>query len=160
MASYLYRDKIRVRTNGLLVKDNAVLLVQLHSPVTDELIWTPPGGGLEFGETLEACLKREFREETGLDVEVHELTFINELVEPPFHAIEFYFIVSHSGGTLKLGIDPEQHVNEQFLQDVQWVKFDKINRINLAPPRLEDVLTGEQNGIQSSVLYTSFHRDF
>lgn len=158
MASHLYRNKIRIRANGLLVKDDAVLLVQIHSPVTDELIWTPPGGGLEFGESLEACLKREFLEETGLEVEVHELRYLNELIEPPFHAVEFYFRVSKSGGTLKLGADPEQHAAEQFLKDVQWIGFDKIKQINLAPAGLKDILTGKPGHVQGSVLHASFHK--
>lgn len=156
MTTYLYRDKIRIRVNGLLVKDNTILLVQIHSPVADRLIWTPPGGGLEFGETLDACLKREFREETGLVVDVHELRFINELIEPPFHAVEFYFRVSQCGGALKLGTDPEQHTDEQFLKDVQWVSFDKIKQIELVPAGLTKILTEESGNAGASIFYSSF----
>lgn len=36
--------------------------------------WEPPGGILELNETIEDGLKREVREETGLDVEIDRLT--------------------------------------------------------------------------------------
>jgi len=36
----------------------------------DRREWELPGGRMEGGETPETCLKREFREETGLDVAV------------------------------------------------------------------------------------------
>ena len=66
-----FRNKLRVRVCGLLVQADAVLLAQVHSPVTENLVWTPPGGGLQFGEQMDDCLKREFAEETNVDIAVH-----------------------------------------------------------------------------------------
>ena len=48
------------------------LLVQRR----DNQHWEPPGGVLELGETIEDGLRRETREETGLDIEPDQLTGI------------------------------------------------------------------------------------
>lgn len=58
-----------VRVYGILIDSNKRVLV------TDEFIrgnyFTKfPGGGLEFGEGTRDCLKREFKEEANLDVEI------------------------------------------------------------------------------------------
>ena len=60
-----------IRVYGILLNEQKQVLV------SDEFIrgnyYTKfPGGGLEFGEGLRDCLKREFKEEMGLDVETQD----------------------------------------------------------------------------------------
>lgn len=50
--------------------DGRVLVIQRR----DNGKWEPPGGVLELEETIEEGLRREVREETGIDVEVERLT--------------------------------------------------------------------------------------
>src|ERR1700736_3782307 len=52
----------------LLTPDVEVLLIRLRSPATGEFFWVTPGGGLEAGETPEQGLRRELREELGLEL--------------------------------------------------------------------------------------------
>jgi mutator protein MutT len=54
---------------AVIVQDGKVLLVKRkHEPLAGQ--WSLPGGAVETGETLEACLVREMREETGLEIAV------------------------------------------------------------------------------------------
>lgn len=73
--------RFTVRVYGLLLDERKRILV------SDEFIrgsyFTKfPGGGLEFGEGTRDCLRREFKEETGLDI----------LVGEHFYTTDFYQI--------------------------------------------------------------------
>lgn len=60
-----------VSVSGVIVDDDGrALLIQRR----DNQRWEPPGGVLELGESIYDGLRREVREETGLDVEPVALT--------------------------------------------------------------------------------------
>lgn len=51
----------------ILDRDLRILLVRFDFP--ERVVWACPGGGLEPGETHEDAIRRELREEVGLDLE-------------------------------------------------------------------------------------------
>jgi len=118
-----YGNRLRVRACGLCVENEGLLLIK-HELKKGEDFWSPPGGGVQFGESVTECLIREFKEETGLIVKPKEFLFTTEFIAPPLHAIEFFFLVERTGGSLKAGSDPET-IN-QIIRDARFVSWSEL----------------------------------
>jgi 8-oxo-dGTP diphosphatase len=122
----IYGDKVRVRVCGLCRRDNELLLVKHLGLGEDGELWAPPGGGLDFGCSAEENLVREFMEETGLEVEVHNFLFVNEFLSNSLHAIELFFDVELKGGAFKTGSDPEMKDHGQIIKSVKFLSWEEI----------------------------------
>ena len=123
-AAEQFGGRIRVRSCGILIEGNSILLVNQKGLNDEPNWWSPPGGGVDYGETIEEALIREFREETGLKIEVGSLIETSEYIKAPFHAIELFYAVKQTGGELTIGRDPELDI--QIIQDVKLVTFNNI----------------------------------
>ena len=53
---------------AIISKDSNLLLTQRSPKLAFPNAWVMPGGHIEIGETLEECVIREVREETGIIV--------------------------------------------------------------------------------------------
>lgn len=69
-------DNINVRVYACVVKDKKVLT--LFEEYAGEPLMKFPGGGLEYGEGLTDCLKREFEEELNVNIEIVEHLYTQE----------------------------------------------------------------------------------
>lgn len=131
-----YGNQLRVRVCGICVQKGKILLVN-HSGMNESgEFWSPPGGGLQFGETIEDCLKREFLEETSTVISVGSFLKINEFVQPPLHAIELFYEVKILSSEIEIGFDPE--MEEQIIKDVKWLSFEEV--LNKAEGRFAKIL--------------------
>jgi 8-oxo-dGTP diphosphatase len=87
-----------VSVAGVVVDDRGrALLIQRR----DNHHWEPPGGILELDEAIDEGLRREVREETGLDVEPETLTGVYKNMKRGIVALVFRCTVT--GGEPSLG---------------------------------------------------------
>lgn len=124
----LYGNRLRLRVCGLYREGDRLLMVRHRGIGPTDTFWCPPGGGAQFGETVPNALVREFAEETGLVIEVGDMLFINEFMQPPLHAMELFFQVRAVGGSIQQGIDPEMGLDEQIIDDVRLMTFEEIKQ--------------------------------
>lgn len=124
----IYGNRVRIRVCGICRKEDRLLLIN-HVGLTDGAFWAPPGGGMEFGDSAPQNLVREFKEETGLEVEVGMFLFATEFIRPPLHAFELFFSVEVTGGTLKAGHDPEMPASSQLIREARFMSSEEIDAL-------------------------------
>lgn len=80
-------DYIGVGVGAIIVnKEGKLFLAKRGREVRNESgRWEFPGGGVEFGDTLENTLKREMKEEYGIDIKVGELLDVYDHIIPEEH---------------------------------------------------------------------------
>jgi 8-oxo-dGTP diphosphatase len=128
----IYANRVRVRVCGLCWKGEKLLMVN-HRGLTSGSFWSPPGGGIEFGETVQEALVREFLEETRVDILPEQFRFVCEYIQQPLHsgqasvhAIEVFFAVDYLKGEALKGSDPESDADNQIITDVKYMSMTEI----------------------------------
>lgn len=90
--------------------------------------WSLPGGALETGESLQAAVRREVREETGLEVEpqgvfeVFERIMADQAGATEYHYVLIDYICRVKGGVLAAGDD---------VCEVAWMRLGELEGLKI-----------------------------
>lgn len=112
------RDKFRTVVKGLITCKGEILIGKKEEseehPIGGE--WHILGGHLEHGEQPEEAMKREAKEETGLDVDVHQI--VDVMTWDSGESVKIIFHCEAKNKNAEAADD---------LQEVKWIKPENIN---------------------------------
>lgn len=113
-------DVPRVGVGVLIRRGDEVLLVRRHA-VHGAGTWSTPGGHLDFGESPEACARREAQEEVGVTIGgVRFRALTNDVMEAEGrHYITLWMEGEHVDG------DPSPLADYE-LSEVRWFRWSEL----------------------------------
>jgi len=124
-----------VGVGGVVIRDGRALLVRRgHEPLKGE--WSIPGGTVKLGETLEEGVRRELKEETGLDVEPVGVLEVFDRIMRDGRRIQYHFVIVDyacrwKGGKLRASSD---------VLDARWVRRKDLPQFRLTEKATSVVL--------------------
>ena len=124
MATQVDGTPVGLRCSAIVIRNNEVLLV--HREVSDD--WVLPGGAPEQGEGSGACVRREVREETGLNVDPTAVAFVYETIDPDRQDRTIDIVLYAEEPDRPAPIKCEPGLTPSF------VAFDDLALIDLRPP--------------------------
>ena len=119
----------RISAGALIVKDHHLLLVNHKKPEAYDF-WVAPGGGVIGKESLQAAAKREVKEETGFDVKIEELIYIEEFWQPEQRHCKFWYLGTIVGGNLEV---EEASAKREHIVEARLVARDELSNLEVFP---------------------------
>lgn len=142
-------EQRRINVRGIVWKDNKILAVKHKTSDGSETdYWAIPGGGLDSHEALEAGMKRELMEETGVSAHVGKLLFTQQFAQSTRRdkeSLEFFFHIENPDDFLQIDLSSTTHGDDE----IAHIEFIDPAREILYPPFLseisfEDYITGNK----------------
>ena len=122
-----YPKRPLIGVGALILKRDRILMAQRGKEPLKGW-WSLPGGALETGETLADGVRREVREETGLDIrplgvlEIFERIMRDASGAPEYHYVLIDYMCRVMGGTLAPGDD---------VCAVEWVRRHDLAKLQI-----------------------------
>ena len=112
---------MHTRYQGAIIKDDKILLIKHTEHESGRSYWVIPGGGREPDETEMACVKREMREETNLEVKVERLLVESVLPNDHFNKARKTYLCQVISGEASPGYEPEEDASALYMiTHVAW----------------------------------------
>ena len=136
--------EIRPIVLGIVKKDNKILVSEGYDKVKNETFYRSIGGGIKFLENSKDALKREFREELNIDINVGEFLGISENIftynGKNAHELILFYKVDINDSDYK----EKYHIIDDTCEtDATWIDIDKFTNkeLKIYPEQVFQYLT-------------------
>ncbi len=130
LAAYEPQQHQRIASYAYVVRDGAVLLTRISALGALAGHWTLPGGGVDHGENPVDTVRRELREECGLDGEVGSLLTVHDVhftgTAPTGRHEDFHGIHLVHRATVPDGVEPRVVEADGTTDAAAWVPVDEV----------------------------------
>ena len=115
-----------VGVGGVVIDRGRALLIRRGSePLKGE--WSIPGGMVELGEELAEGVKRELKEETGLDVEPIECILVFDRIMKEGERVKYHYVIAdYLCRRIRGRLRPASDVT-----DARWVRREDLPQYHL-----------------------------
>lgn len=111
---------------ALIVNEEGKVLIVRSSKWNSK--YTVPGGHIELGERAEEAIKREVKEETGLDVEPVKLLLVQQAIYPEdYHKHEHFLFMDY----ICKAKSSEVKLDGRELQEYVWVRPEDALKLGI-----------------------------
>lgn len=131
--------RFNIRIYGILIHEGKVLLSDERYKGREFTKF--PGGGLKFGEGIIDCLKREFKEELNINIEVGELIYLTDYFITSAFDIEdqlisiYYFVNTEEVDQIVTSDIPFNFQNSESKTEVyRWRKISQLTKKEMTFP--------------------------
>ncbi len=126
--------------DALIIFEGKLVLIRRRNPPFKDS-FALPGGFVEVGETVEAAVVREAKEETGLDIEIIKLlgVYSDPLRDPRSHTVSICYLAK-GRGKLKAGSDAK-YIGLFGLNEIPELAFDHNKIIENAKSDINGILS-------------------
>lgn len=131
--------RFNIRIYGILIHEGKVLLSDERYKGREFTKF--PGGGLKFGEGIIDCLKREFKEELNINIEVGELIYLTDYFIASAFDIEdqlisiYYFVNTEEVDQIVTSDIPFNFQNSESKTEVyRWRKISQLTKKEMTFP--------------------------
>lgn len=143
-------EKIGIRPATIVVDKGKLLLVK--SEYNGNIFYLLPGGGIEFGETIEEAAIRETLEETGKKIKIIKPVYINEYIDnkdKSKRVLNIFFLskIIKEDNT-KLTNDDGK------IKSIEWISLDDLKNISLKPDFLKNLKKDLKGDFKNSIFYS------
>ena len=129
---------------GIVNYNDKIVLIHRIKTKDDGTVrdyYVTPGGKIEENESHEEALRREIKEELGIEIEIKDLCL--ELDDRNYNdSFQYFYNCNYKAGELGTGDGPEFTDKENYKGVFEIVLVDKkeISKLNLVPEKMKEIL--------------------